>query len=83
MLAGFSEDSLAAGKSQLSSVSQASIATASNAGGSLAEYFLTVRNDLRSLSGLQMKRLLLVVDDGTAKILFSRLEPGHDSSRAN
>jgi hypothetical protein len=82
LVAGFEQQGLPNAQRLLGASEQARSA-ASSQGGSLAQYYLTVKNDLRQMPEVQVKRLLLVVHDGDTRVLFTWLDPDRSRREAS
>ncbi|HVT14660.1 MAG TPA: hypothetical protein VHQ90_00575 [Thermoanaerobaculia bacterium] len=78
IVAGFEPGDLAAGQEKLRAVHQQSLADALAKDATVVQHFMTTKNELRSLSDLQIKRLMFVVKEGQTQTLISRLELGDE-----
>jgi hypothetical protein len=74
VVAGFVEEGTAAGRVHLQSAHADALAAASIDGATLAQYLMTVRNQLRGVPDSQLRRLVMVVEDEQGRTLFTRLD---------
>jgi hypothetical protein len=80
VIAGFDEGDPSLAEGYLERVHHENAAAASANGASLAQYIMGVKNDLHSLTDVQLKRLVVVVQDKQeTKIFLSRREGGNGS----
>ena len=82
IVAGFDKDEVAVGAAHLSASSKDYLAVVSKDGASVAQYVLSVRNDLRSLSDAQLKRLIVVVNDKAETRIYISRRRDVDGSRS-
>jgi len=82
IVAGFDKDELAIGAAHLSASSNENLALVSKDGASVAQYVLSVRNDLRTLSDAQLKRLVVVVNDKAETQIYISRRKYVDGSRS-
>jgi hypothetical protein len=74
IVAGYTETRFTAGTTELAAVNQKVLSTVSERGGTLGEYLMTVRNQLRAMPQSELQRLVLVVEDRETKVLVTRIE---------
>jgi hypothetical protein len=72
VVAGFERTRLAAGEASLEKAHQESLSAVTGTGGSIAQYVMTLRNDLRKIPDAQLKRLVVVARDKQTAVLLSR-----------
>ncbi len=87
VVAGFADGDLQAGQRALFAAHDKNFAAAQAKRASLAQYAVTLRNELRQMGQIRLKRLMVVVTQGKTKTLLSLREDGgftvrHDTQHA-
>jgi len=82
VVAGFNDKAVERGAAVIERASNGSLGKAGNQGASVAQYLMSVRNELGALPPEQLRRLVLVVDERGAAALFTLLNQSQRAANA-
>jgi hypothetical protein len=71
VVAGFDDREYAAGAARLVASHEKSLSSAAAKQGSIAQYAMTVRNELRQMSDIKVRRFSVIVQNGETRTLMS------------